>query len=187
MIFSDQEDEERGRQAFTGLAGRDRFVHGQAGRRRDRPCTSLQPQSPSVFPRHIRTNAVLCCPCAAQHQPRRTSAIHPQRACNLAARLLHKTPNQQDMSFSRMQDAENLPPPHRPPGLTDPPSPPRASLEAQSRPCHPSAYGPFLGRVNVVHPKRGTRLGLSSVYHRSSPPCSAIFPSSAGHEPCEAT
>lgn len=162
-------------------------MHGQAGRRRDRPCTSLQPQSPSVFPRHIRTNAVLCCPCAAQHQPRRTSAIHPQRACNLAARLLHKTPNQQDMSFSRMQDAENLPPPHRPPGLTDPPSPPRASLEAQSRPCHPSAYGPFLGRVNVVHPKRGTRLGLSSVYHRSSPPCSAIFPSSAGHEPCEAT
>jgi hypothetical protein len=42
--------------------------------------------------------------------------IHPQRACNLGARPLHRRPNQQDMSFSGMQDAEPL----SSPGLTDP-------------------------------------------------------------------
>lgn len=113
-------------------------------------------------PRHIRTNVVLYCPCAAQHQPRRTSAIHPQRACNLAVRLLHKTPNQQDMSFSRMQDAEAPPPQDRPSRLTDPPSPPRASVEAQSGPWQPFRLRAIFGRSERGAPEEGhTRLGLS--------------------------
>lgn len=74
-------------------------------------------QSSAAEPFRLPSNIfalMLCSTALVRHSTNREGlrAIHPQRTCNLAARLLHKTPNQQDMSFSRMQDAEH---PHRPP------------------------------------------------------------------------